>query len=204
MRSSATIGQNTGNVAGRGGDPRRSIEHVRGRAPGQPVIEVAKHDDSRIADRIEIVQDLPHLKSAFVDAKAKVCREHVQQRAPDINRRRQRPSCFAALHRQVDAMDLHDGMTREQRVAEAFCFCLSRPLPCRAQRALIPIERGEDDWRARFQCHAGWIGELLQRDDVRVQLRDHGRHPIGVLTPIPAHTGVYVVGRHPERRGRGH
>ena len=178
-----------------------AIEHVRGRPSWEPVIEVAKHDNRRIANGIEIVQDLPHLKSAFVNAQAEMCREHVQGRAAGIDRRRQRATRLAALHRQIDAMHFHDGMARKQRVAEAFRHGLPRPVSCRAQRALIAIERREDDGRARFQCDAGWVRELLQRDDVRVQLPNHGRHAIRIVTSVSPHTCVHVVGRDPERRG---
>jgi hypothetical protein len=184
--------------------PQATIEHVRRRPSREPIIEVAKHDNQRIANRIEIVEDLPHLKSSFVNAKAKVCREYMQQRAADIYRRGQRAARFAVVHRQIDATDLHDGMTCEQRVAEAFGLGLSRPLPCRAQGTLVAIERREDDGRARFHCNAGWIGELLQRDDVRVQFPDHRRHAIRIVPSVPPHTRVYVVGRDPKRCQRGH
>ena len=87
-------------------------------------------------------------------------------------------------------------MPREQRVAEA----LRHRLPRRAERALVAIERREDDGLARFERDAGRIGELLQRDDVRVQLADDRRDAIRIVTSVGPDARVHVVGRDPESR----
>ena len=180
--------------------PQTVIEHVGGRSPRKPVVEVPKHHNRCVSDGIEIVQDLPHLKPAFVNTEAKVGCEHVQQRAANINCRRQRPASFAPFHRQIDPMNLHDGMSGQERVAEAFRHGFSRTLSCRPERALITIERRENNWRPRFQSNAGWIRELLQRDDVRVEVGDHCRHTIGIVPSVPPHARVHVVGCDPKRR----
>jgi hypothetical protein len=174
------------------------IEHVHDRAARQPVVEIAKHHVQRVAHGLEILQDLPDLKSPFPDAQAEMGREHVQLRAAGVDRRRQRPAGFPAVHRQIDAMHFHDGRAREQRVAEA----LRDRLPRRTQGALIGVEHREEDGFARFQRHAGRVGELLQRDDVGVQFADDPHHAIWIVASIPAHAGVHVIGRDPEFQGR--
>jgi hypothetical protein len=101
-------------------------------------------------------------------------------------------------------MHLDDGMAREQGVAKAFRNGLSRPVPCRAERALIAIERRENDRCPCFQCDAGWVREFLQRNDIGVQLGDDGRDAIRIVTPVSPHTRVHVVSRDSKRRRRAH
>ena len=133
MRSSATIGQNTGNDAGRGGRPRRSSRTCTTERPGQPVVEITEHDHEGVADRIEILEDLPHLETPFVDPQAEVGGEHVDDGAANIDGRGQGAAGFAALHRQIEAMHVDDAMPGEQRVAEAFRHGVTG----RAQHALV-------------------------------------------------------------------
>ena len=184
--------------------PEAPVEHMRSRSTREPVVEVAEHDDRRIANRIEIVQDLTHLKSAFANTQAEVCREHMKLCIADIDRGRQRPARFAALHRQINPMHLENGMPREHCVAEAFHRGLPWPLSCRTQSTLVAIECRKEDGVARFQRDAGWIRELLKRDDVCVEVPYHGRDPIGIVTSVSPDAGVHVVGRDPKRRPRGH
>ena len=44
-----------------------AIEHVHDRAARQPVVEVAEHHEQRVAHRVEILEDLPHLEPAFAE-----------------------------------------------------------------------------------------------------------------------------------------
>ena len=78
------------------------------RSARQPVVEIAEHDDQRVADRLEILQNLPHLEPALVDAQAEVRREHVHDGAADIDGRGEGAARFAALHRQIEAMHFDD------------------------------------------------------------------------------------------------
>ena len=170
------------------------------RSAGQPVVEIAEHDDQRVAHRVEILEDLPHLKSPFVDAKTEVGREHMHERAADLDGRRQRPARLAALHRQIDAMHVDDRMPGEQRVAEALRHGLSR----RPQRALVADPASSDDRAAGFERDAGRIGELLQRDDVGIQLGDDGGDAIRIVASVGADARVHVVGRDAKGGGGGH
>ena len=121
--------------------PQAIIEHVDHRAARQPVVEVAEHHDQRVPDRIEIVEDLPHLESPLADSQSEMRREDVHLRAPHVHGRRQGAARLAALHGQVDTVDFDDRMPREQRVAEA----LRDGLPRRAQRTLVAVQRREHD-----------------------------------------------------------
>jgi hypothetical protein len=77
-------------------------------------------------------------------------------------------------------------------------------LPRRAQRTLVAVQRREHDGLPRFEGDTGRIGELLQRDDVCIELADHGGHALWIVAAVGADASVYVVGRDPNRLRRRH
>ncbi len=139
------------------------------RAAGQPVVEVAEHDEQRIAHRLEIVEDLPHLELPLAYAKTQMGCEHVHLHPFDLHRCRKRATLLPPFDRQVDTMHVDDGMPRQQRIAEA----LRHGLPRGTERALIAIQGCEHDGLACLERDAGRIGEFLQCDDVCIQLADN-------------------------------
>ena len=88
------------------------------------------------------------------------------------------------------------------RVKSALPKHLRHGLPGRSERALIAVERRQDDRTARFERDAGRIGELLQRDDVGVELGDDGGNALRIVASVGADARVHVVGRD-AKRGRG-
>ena len=73
-------------------------------------------------------------------------------------------------------------MASEERVAEA----LRDVLPRGSQRTRIAIQRRQDDRDPRLERNAGGVGELLQRDDVGVELRDHRGDTLRVVASVGA------------------
>ena len=98
---------------------------------------------------------------------------------------------------------LDDWMACEQRIAEALCDGLPFPVSCRPQRARVVIQCFEEDRLPRFDGRAGRIRQLLQGDDVGIQLGDHGRDAIGIVSSVSPHTHARCRLRH-GRRGRSH
>ena len=89
-------------------------------------------------------------------------------------------------------MHVDDRMPCEERVAEAFLPLGVARWP---QRALVAIQRREDDGAAGFQRDTGRIRELLQRHDVRIQFADDRGNAIRIVASVGADALVHVVGR---------
>ena len=179
---------------------KTTIEHVRRRSARQPVVEITKHDDEGVTNGLQVLDDLPYLKSPLVNAQTKVRGEHMKLGSLDIDRRRKRTARLAARHRQIDAMHFDNPMARQQCIAKALGYRAAGTVTCGAQRARIPIQRRQDHRLARFDRDARWIRELLQRDDVGIQLCDDRRDAIGIVAAISSYTRVDVVGCDPQRR----
>ena len=162
---------------------------MRGRPARQPVVEVTEHDHQRVPHGIEIRQKLPYLKSPFADAKPEMRRQDMHRYAVDVDRGGERSARLATVHRQVDAVHVHDRMPSQQGVPEAPCRNLSR----RAERALITVQCDKLHGHSAFDGHAGRIRELLQGDHVRIQLADDRCDPIGIVATIGADARVNVV-----------
>ena len=198
MRSSGTIGQNTGNDAGRGGRPRRAVEHVHDRPARQPVVEIPEHDEqcSREPSR-----DTRGSAGPGTGARGRAGRGAPRARAAGV-----RPTSIVAASaprgsrrsdRQIDPMHLDDRMAREQRVAEA----LRHGLPRRAERALIAIERRQTTGgRVSSATLAGYVNSCSATMSASSSPMTDG-HAIGIVAAVGPDARVHVVGRDPDSRG---
>ncbi len=69
------------------------VEDMHDGSAGQPIVEITEHHHQRSADRFEILQDLAHLETPFMDPQAEMGGEHMDDGAADLEGRGQRPAC---------------------------------------------------------------------------------------------------------------